>query len=61
MTCDDCANPKTCLYTMSCAGCVFRLIMSAPKGIGRKAMTAHVERTNEETVAIARQSFKGKK
>ena len=52
MTCEACGKLSG-LYLLTCAACVRRLILSAPK-TAREAMKAHVARTHPEMIAEAR-------
>jgi len=52
VTCEACAR-QSGLYLLTCAACVRRLILSAPKE-ARDAMKAHVARTHPEMIDVAR-------
>jgi hypothetical protein len=52
VTCPACVK-QSGLYLLTCAACVRRLLMSAPKE-AREAMKAHVARTHPDMIAAAR-------
>jgi len=53
MTCKACARSSAGLYLLTCAACVRRLILSAPK-TAREAMKAHIARTHPQVIDAAR-------